>query len=235
MGYTALLIIHVTAATIALFSGFSALYLRKGSPRHRATGNVFFGSMLVMAASAVCLALKKSEMIDVVVGGFTFYLVATGWLTVKREAGYVGPAQTILLFVGAAIALLAFQLGWSATHGAAGKGDETVAIAYFVTCSLVSFSIALDVSVLVRGGLYGSHRIARHIWRLCSALLFTTTAFFTPTRFSLPSIMTNTHLNYIPIIYVVSVSMFWLFRSLFGGAYKAKALHGAAATTSGAV
>jgi len=44
-----ILIIHICGGVIGLLSGVAAVSFRKGSPRHRKAGNIFFISMLTMA------------------------------------------------------------------------------------------------------------------------------------------------------------------------------------------
>jgi hypothetical protein len=58
--------------------------------------------------------------------------------------------------------------------------------------------------------------------------LFTATAFFTPTRFSLPQVLTSGHLNYVPLLYVAAAMIFWLARVLFGNAFTTRRPRGAA-------
>ena len=45
-----LLILHISAGTLGIRSGFVAMSFRKGSSPHRAAGNVFFISMLSLSA-----------------------------------------------------------------------------------------------------------------------------------------------------------------------------------------
>src|SRR5258707_14386923 len=101
MAYSTLLIFHICGATVGLLSGTAALIFRKGFRLHRAAGNVFFVAMLVMSASGAGIAaFLKPNMGNVFGGGVTFYLVATGWLTVLRKEGEIGFAVCGLLLVG---------------------------------------------------------------------------------------------------------------------------------------
>jgi len=87
-----LLLLHICAAVVALLAGFLTMSLRKGSGWHGAAGNIFFISMLIMSSSAAYLAaFLKPNMLNMVVGLLTFYLVATGWWAAKRRNGVRGP------------------------------------------------------------------------------------------------------------------------------------------------
>ena len=102
MRFSPLLSLHICAAIIGLLSGSAALVFRKGSRLHRAAGNVFFVSMLSMSLSAVYMAFMKSETINVVVGVLTFYMVATGWMTVRHKEGETGPFEFGAMLVASA-------------------------------------------------------------------------------------------------------------------------------------
>ena len=74
-----LLILHISAGTLGILSGFVAMSFRKDSSPHRAAGNVFFIFMLSLSASGAYLALMKHQMNNVFGGVRTFYMVATAW------------------------------------------------------------------------------------------------------------------------------------------------------------
>ena len=90
------LITHIGSGSVAILSGAGALVFRKGGRLHRQLGTVFLAAMLVMAGvasllAAVAVAMGHQSQIGNVFGGaFAFYLVTTGWLTVRRDEGVVG-------------------------------------------------------------------------------------------------------------------------------------------------
>jgi hypothetical protein len=49
---------------------------------------------------------------------------------------------------------------------------------YSVWASVAFLSAAGDVRMLVRGGVFGAHRIVRHLWRMCFALFIAAASFF---------------------------------------------------------
>ena len=223
MIFSALLILHICSAIVGLLSGWAALFFRKGFRRHRAAGNVFFVSMLSMSASAACMASMKQELMNLVVGVLTFYLVATAWLTVRRKEGETGlfefGAMLVVLADGAACLIF----GWEASHGATGLKDGYPAVAYLIFGSVALLCAALDVRMLIRGGVSGALRIARHLWRMCFALLITTISFFLGKQRLFPEAILKTHLNLVPIVANAVVIIFWLCRISFTNQYKRKA------------
>src|SRR5437588_621089 len=48
MRVSPMLALHIAGGTLALLSGFPAIFLRKGSPAHRVAGNIFVVSMIVL-------------------------------------------------------------------------------------------------------------------------------------------------------------------------------------------
>ena len=61
MTYSPVLLAHICAGTLGLFSGTAAIVFRKGSPRHVLAGKIFVVSMPIMAVGAVCVAIEKNQ------------------------------------------------------------------------------------------------------------------------------------------------------------------------------
>ena len=69
-GFTTLaFVLHIGGGAVGLVSGAIAIFARKGSRVHRAAGNVFFASMLVMAVFAVYLGFTmQDQLVNVFIG-----------------------------------------------------------------------------------------------------------------------------------------------------------------------
>ncbi len=172
MAFSPVLFFHICAGALGLLSGGAAMSFRKGSRLHRTSGNVFFISMLSLSASgAYIAAFMKPNMGNVFGGVLTFYLVATGWLTVMRKEGETGPFEFCLLLVALAEGAGGLIFGWEAANSATGLMDGYPAVLYFVFGSVALSCAASDVRMFIRGGVSGAQRIARHLWRMCLALL----------------------------------------------------------------
>src|SRR5580692_7989578 len=93
-----LLIVHISAGSLGILSGYAAVSVRKGERLHRVFGTAFLLSMLTVSTLAVYLALcvppthagGAPPSASVSVGALTFYLALTAWMTVKRKAGGIG-------------------------------------------------------------------------------------------------------------------------------------------------
>ena len=110
-----LLILHIVAGTVGLLSGTFAIAVRKGSPLHRASGNIFTVAMLTLASSALCLAIMKSQHGNIIGSIITFYMITTAWLAGRRRG--IGRLDLAALLVGTGGAVAIITLGvWTLHH-----------------------------------------------------------------------------------------------------------------------
>lgn len=160
---------------MAFASGAVALSVKKGAALHRAAGNVFFVSMLTMAALGAYLAWLLPSRGTVIGGVFTLYLVATAWRTARHKQTRAG------LFDWLALTLAVLCAGGDGFFGLqalpAGRLDGVPAAPYFIFSALAAFAAAMDLKTMLFGA-PGVQRIARHVWRMCTALVITTGSFF---------------------------------------------------------
>ena len=164
-----LLFLHIAGASVAMIAGFVAVIARKGDTVHRAAGNVFFVSMLVMAGVAAGVSPFMPEIVptNIAASVMALYLVTTGWMTVKRPEGEIGGFE-------AGACLFALGLAPIATVFGRITGDPTL---YFFA-GIAALAALADFTVLRRRGITGVPRIARHLWRMCTAFFIATGSFF---------------------------------------------------------
>jgi uncharacterized membrane protein len=219
-----LLVLHIIAGTLGMLSGFVAVFLRKGSRQHGLAGNVFVIAMLSLSASGVFLALMKSQPGNVLGGTLTFYLVATAWLTARRRDGAPGifdwGALVVILLVGATEVTCGFEAVASQTGLKYGYPPGP----YFFMGSVALIAAAGDVRMLVRRGISGTHRLARHLWRMCFALFVAAASIFLARQQIFPAFMRKTgalaFLSVLPLLLLI----FWMVRVRFTNALKERAI-----------
>lgn len=223
------IIVHVVAGTIALFAGMIAVSARKGGRTHRVAGTVFFISMLVMAAFADYLAVAVPGQIpNLFIGTFTIYLVATAWMTVRRKDSSVGIAEKIALLVilclSVPFVVLSFQVatGMELFVKSATPIRGPVLVALYSFTFLVAMAAIGDIRLVWSGGVTGTRRIGRHLWRMCLGLALAAGSAFTN---GLPRLLTkNVHipliLLFVPQLSALALLIFWLVRVRFTGWYK---------------
>jgi uncharacterized membrane protein len=211
-----ILIIHICGGVVGLLSGIAAMSFRKGSPRHRLAGNIFFISMLTMASTAAYLG-------NVFGGASALYLVTTGWLTARRREGETTIFDWGALLFGLAVGVPIVTDGLRIASGSIPpKPGVPVGMILFLG-SVVLLAAARDVRMLVRGGVFGRQRVVRHLWRMCFGLFIATGSFLAQRRVLAflggPKIML---LAPLPLILMI----FWLFRVRFKNAYQTKSVPG---------
>jgi len=167
---TAVLAIHTVAGTIALCSGFLALFVAKGAKLHRASGNVFCIAMIGMGAGASYLGVLQDSSGDVITGILVIYLMLTAWATVRRQPGSVGVIEQ----VGFAIVLLsALASAWSvymASTSESGSYNGSSTMVHAIGLVVLTLMTIGDLNNLLKKGLSGKARILRHLWRMCFAV-----------------------------------------------------------------
>jgi hypothetical protein len=213
-------VLHIVGGTVGLVSGMVAAFARKGGRLHRAAGNIFFWSMLVMAVFAVYLGFAMpDQLVNVFIGTFAFYLVATGWLTVQRRARSIGLPEKIAMVVAiillAPFAILSFQLTMGLPtlfKSAVGFGGPILIAIYLFTAVLAIAAIS-DIRLVFAGGISGAPRIARHLWRMCLGLTLATGSAFTNglARF-LPGPYHVPRAFFLPQLLLLAFLIFWVIR-----------------------
>ena len=207
-----ILLFHICTATIGLLSAVLALSFRKGSGLHGAAGTVFFVSMLGMSASGAWLAaFVRPVIIHVVVGLLTFYLVATGWRATVRRDGRTGAFDVCTLLLALLIAAFSWRFGFEAANNHTGMKDGIPAAFYFSYGSLALLFAIADMRMLILGGYTGSQRIARHVWRMCTALLIATVSLF-PQQRLLAQLLRDSSLLWLPHFVLIASLIYWLVR-----------------------
>ena len=208
-----LLLLHVCSATVGLLSGFMAMVFRKGSGLHGAAGSVFFVSMLsASAAGAILAGFIHPNAGNVMGSTLTFYLVATAWVAAKRREDKPGLFDLGALLFVLAIAALGANWGFEAASSQARSKDGYSPTMFFVFGSIALLFAVSDIRMLVRGGVVGAKRIARHLWRMCMALLFATMSFYPGQAKYIPKWFRVTNLPYVPHVLLAGAMLFWLYR-----------------------
>jgi len=206
-----MLIFHVIAGSLVLFFGYLALFASKGLRLHRQAGNIFFIAMIILSLSAAYLEVRLGDF--PIMGVFSFYFTSTSWATVRRQTGKIGRFE-FCSFVGITLVAVTFyKWGFDIVYN--GKVLEgTLPLAgYFIFGSVAAFAAILDLHMIVRKGLAGAHRIARHLWRMCMALLLASLSFLSQDIF--PEFFEGTGLLWSPIVLLIIVVTYWLCRMPF--------------------
>jgi len=235
MSYSPILIVHICAGSLGLLSGTAAMSFRKGSPRHVLAGRVFVASMLTMGVFAVYLAITRHQPNNIGGGILTVYLIGTAWLTARRRDGETSRFDWVVLLIPLALGILTWLNGINVVRSGESSQDGVPVGMTFFMGSVMLLAAAGDVRMLVRGGVFGAKRIARHLWRMCFGLFIAAGSFFMgpsnrPLRL-LSAVRLGQHLS--PALFSTGVYLvltvlplilliFWLVRVRFTNAYNGK-------------
>ena len=173
-----LFFLHIAGGMVGLLSGTVAMVYRKGSRGHRAAGNVFVIAMLIMGACGSTLALMKHQTNNVFGGLLTVYMISTAWLAGHRRDGETSIFDWGALVFGLAIGASLLILGALVVNGQVAPQAGVPLGMYFFMGTIPLLAAAGDIRMLVRGGISGTPRIARHLWRMCFGLFIASGSFF---------------------------------------------------------
>ncbi len=186
-----------------------------------------------MGAGAVYLAIVRDQPNNIGGGIFTFYLIGTAWLTARRRDGETSRFDWVALLIPLALGVLTWLSGISVVRrGASSQDGVPVAMTFFMG-SVMLLAAAGDIRMLVRGGVLGAKRIARHLWRMCFGLFIAAGSFFfgganRPLRLlstvglgqHLPRALFSIGLYLVLTILPLVLLVFWLVRVRFMSTYK---------------
>lgn len=203
-------IVHASAGVIGMLSGAAALIAVKGSRPHRRAGTVFFLAMSATAASGAYLGVRTGEMGNVLAGVLTLYVVITAWMTVRRPEGRTGWFEIGAFAFAATGAVVAISFAALALRDEDALLGGIPAVVFAVVITLMALA---DLSVLMRRGLYGRQRVARHLWRMMLGFAAAVGSFFPGQLQIFPDYIQQIRpiiLLFIPFFTVIGLLLFWL-------------------------
>ncbi len=207
--------LHFGAGITAMLSGATALIARKGERLHRAAGTVFLIAILITAATATYLSYRVGNVGFAIGGVLVIYMIMTAWMAVRRREGHTGLFELGAFLFAAAGSAAGFYFAFdSLRNGTAFMGG----IPAFSFASVVGLAAAFDLSVIVRRGISGRQRIARHLWRMHLGLFAAVGSFFPGQLQFFPVFIQKVRpiiLLFIPAFLVIGLMFFWLARVLF--------------------
>jgi hypothetical protein len=244
MQLSPILLLHICGGTLGVLSGTVAIFLRKASRRHALAGTVFVISMLVLGGSGTYMAILKIQPGNILGGLFTCYLVATSWVAAKRKQGITGMFDWGALLLVSTLTIVELALGLQAATSPTGMKYGYPPGPYFFIGSVALIAATGDVRMLLRRGISGTQRIARHLWRMCFAFFIGSASIFLARAHLFPAFMRRSGSLYLLSFFPLLLMIFWLIRIRFTHSFRASdtpphtrknhaSLHGQTARASG--
>lgn len=207
------LAVHFAAGLVSIGAGVVALSVVKGGRLHKQSGLVFTWAMSILGLTAAGIGMYENRPGQVLGGLVAAYLVLTAMTTVKTLPR-IGQRSNIALMV------LAFAFAMAMLYGGVTEWlDPTVkvegrprVVPPLIMGTVVLLAAIGDLRAIRAGGLQGSRRLARHLWRMCFGLFIATGSFFLgqmnfipePARY-LPMLLV---LAFAPILFLI----YWMWR-----------------------
>ncbi len=213
------LFVHIAGGSAALVAGAAALSFRKGGRLHGKAGTIFFAAMLVMTSTGGVIAALRPQRGTLIVAIFTAYLVLTSWRSARRRDGDTGRFELIGFAVASLCAAAFLGAGLYAMTTPNGRLDSLPAAVHFPFAALAALAALLDLNFILRRERTGIQRVARHVWRMSTALLITAFSFFLGQQKVMPVSWHGSPLLFIPPLAVLASMIFWLLRVRLAKAY----------------
>jgi hypothetical protein len=209
----------------------AAMSFRKGSPRHSLAGKVFVAAMLTGRRRGVSCnreaSTKQHRRRD-------SNLLPDRNGTARRRDGETSLLDWVALLIPLAIGILGWRNGLDAVHSPTGSKYGVPAGMHLFMGSVCLLAATGDVHMLMHGGVPGTKRIARHLWRMRFGLFIAAGSFFLgdsnrPLRL-LSAVGLGQHLS--PALFstsgylILSVPplIFWLVSVRFTNAFKGESI-----------
>jgi uncharacterized membrane protein len=190
--------LHIAGGITGILSGTAAMIFRKGGRLHRAAGQVFVASMLVMAAFGAIIATFLSQWTNVVGGTFTLYLIASAWTTARRKTGGTGTFEVTAMLAALGVAAGAVWLVRVGVHRPDGLINGQPWQPALVFAVIATLAATMAFRVILHGGISGVPRIARHRWRMCLGLFIAAGSFFLGQQQVMPVFIQGSPLLFVP-------------------------------------
>lgn len=225
------LYLHIGAGTVGLLAGTAAFVFRKGSRLHRQAGNVFVIAMMIMSGIGATVApfLPTPERASVVAGVLTFYLVLSSWAAVKRKPGQIGAFDYGLLLTSSSVVAAGAYLMSLAARSPTGNLDGQPAAAFVLFIIIGSLAAVGDLLLILRRGVSGATRLARHLWRMTVAFFIAANSLFLGQQQLFPKAVRGW--LFLPALLILGLLLYWLGHVGYG-AYKRRSRSRALAAPS---
>jgi hypothetical protein len=172
----AALVFHVAMGVVAFTAGLVAISARKGGLWHRRFGLAFTYAMIATGLTAVGISTYEGNATSTN-GLVAAYFVATAWFAIRPLPGGGRKADIALMVLALVFAASGYANAVTA-FARPSRSLEGVPGGMFVFMSTIVLLAAIgDFRVIRAGGIQGTRRLARHLWRMCYGLFIATGSF----------------------------------------------------------
>ena len=205
--------IHILAGVLGLATGFVALWATKGARLHRRAGMAFVYAMLATTLVGMTISAVRgvAPAVNIPAAALTAYLVVTGLTTVRPPSAGASGLSLGALLVVVPVTLANLWFGIEAID-AGGKRNGIPAFPFVLFAVIGTLAAVGDLRVIRGGVLRGAPRLARHLWRMCFAMLIAALSFFIGQAKVFPKPIRIFPLLVLPVLAVLVTMLYWLWR-----------------------
>lgn len=211
------LVIHILAGAVGILAGYVALSTAKGATVHRKSGMVFVYAMITMALMGSTMAVVRNVApgANAPIGLLTAYLVITGLTTTRPPSAESRWRDRALMVLVLALSVTLLTFGVEAITNPEGKLYGMPSFPFFIFAAIGLLAAIGDLRLIRAGGnrgIRGAPRLARHLWRMSTALLIAAFSFFLGQAKVIPKPIRIIPLLAIPPLVVFAALLYWLWR-----------------------
>lgn len=201
---------HFGTGLIALAAGFVAVAVRKGGTWHRRSGLIFVYSMIATGITAAGISVYAGKSIGG--GALIIYFVFTAYTTVKPLPGAGRRVDMALMVMALAFAAASYFTGFTALGRPGNQINGVPAGMTLFMATIILLAATGDARMIRAGGIQGTRRVARHLWRMCFGLFIASGSFFLGQMKFIPE-----PIRIVPLIVLLAVSpllvlLYWMWR-----------------------
>jgi hypothetical protein len=194
---------------------FIAIAVRKGGTWHRRAGLIFVYAMIATGITAGGISFyegKASFVGGLLTAYFVFYFVFTAYTTVKPIPGVGRRVNIALMVLAFTLAGSEYARGFTALDKPGNQIDGVPAGMMFFMATINLLAAIGDARMIRAGGIQGTRRLARHLWRMCFALFVASGSFLIGQMKFIPE-----PIRIVPVIFAVALSplvilLYWMWR-----------------------
>jgi uncharacterized membrane protein len=202
---------HFGTGLIAIAAGFLGLAVRKGGEWHRRSGLVFVSAMIATGITAVGISVYEGKR-SFAGGAVLAYFVFTAYTAVKPLHGPGRRVDIALMVLAFGFAATGFLSGFTALGRPGHQIEGVPAGMSFFLATVILLAAIGDARMIRAGGIQGTRRLARHLWRMSFGLFIASGSFFIGQMKFVPE-----PVRIVPIIVALGVSplvilLYWMWR-----------------------
>jgi len=175
------------------------------------SGRVFVCAMIATGITATAISLYEGK--ESFAGGLvTAYLVFTAYTTVRPLPGAGRQVDLALMVMAFTFGTLGYVRAFDALGRPGSQIEGVPAGMMFFMTTIVTLAAIGDARMVRAGGIQGTRRLARHLWRMCFGLFIASGSFLIGQMKFIPE-----PIRIVPLIVVLAVSplvmlLYWMWR-----------------------